>query len=607
MKIKAEKIENTQGIDLSFLPFAARNYHISPNIDDYVIFQTIICPSDLPNRNGIAFPLNELARFTETPNPHFVYKGWVGCPIFIEHCVPGNTLIRAQDGLKKITDIKVGDYVLTHANRYKRVKRVFSNGEKKLMEIDALGLVRPLQLTKNHKVFVVGRGQLYESIHTMKDHNLHPTSVKAHWRLPTDIYPADYLVFPIDIGGDISVSTEFAFLIGAYMAEGNIQPSNTSDNPYAAVLTIGYAEKPFREAILKCCERLGYSTKVSFQKLKGTCTITIKSKEFAIEAKHLCGCYSHKKSMRNELRKWNKKAMKAFLGGYLTGDGCNNGTRIRCDTVSVNLAQDLQMAFGFINCPAAGNGRGWREQFTDKHITRRNTIRKNKGGKPWRETHDVYWISILTEDAEEAGLIKYLVGHKKKSSRKRIAQCETRVRKFGNYLLFPISHIINNVGKDNVYNLEVEDDNSYVANGVVVHNCNEDPTKAIGVILDTSLVKCSEDYGNGKLYNVIGVIAVDKTKDPEMADRFASGGIDTVSMGALASYFTCSICGAVIDDEHTCPHIQSKDVVNFNPIEDAEGNIHIAYLNAHCLEPIETSIVKDPAWAPALSDTILQK
>lgn len=222
MKIKAEKVESTQGIDLSFLPFAARNYHISPNIDDYVIFQTIICPSDLPNRNGIAFPLNELAKFTETPNPHFVYKGWVGCPLHIEHE-------------------------------------------------------------------------------------------------------------------------------------------------------------------------------------------------------------------------------------------------------------------------------------------------------------------------------------------------------------------------------------------------NEDPTKAIGVILDTSLVKCSEEYGNGKLYNVIGILAIDKTKDPEMAERFASGGIDTVSMGALASYFTCSICGAVIDDSHTCPHIQSKDVVNFSPIEDADGNIHIAYLNAHCIEPIETSIVKDPAWAPALSDTILQK
>ena len=65
-------------IDISFLPFAAKNYHISPDINDYVIFTTVICPADIPNRNGIAFPLEELAKFTPTPSPHFVYKGWIG-------------------------------------------------------------------------------------------------------------------------------------------------------------------------------------------------------------------------------------------------------------------------------------------------------------------------------------------------------------------------------------------------------------------------------------------------------------------------------------------------------------------------------------------------
>lgn len=136
---------------------------------------------------------------------------------------------------------------------------------------------------------------------------------------------------------------------------------------------------------------------------------------------------------------------------------------------------------------------------------------------------------------------------------------------------------------------------------------NEDCTKAIGIIFDVSLTKMPEEYGNGKLYNVVGVCGIDRTKAPKIAEKFASGEIDTVSMGALAGYFTCSICGAVCDDEHHCSHITSSKNVNFTPVPDSFGNIHVAFLNAHDLDPIETSVVADPAWAPALSDMILQK
>ena len=137
---------------------------------------------------------------------------------------------------------------------------------------------------------------------------------------------------------------------------------------------------------------------------------------------------------------------------------------------------------------------------------------------------------------------------------------------------------------------------------------NEDCTKAIGIIFDVSLMKMPEPYGQGRIHNVVGVCGIDKTKAPDIAQKFASGEIDTVSMGALADYFTCSICGAVIDQNHHCSHIKGTSAdVNFEPVVDSFGNIHVAFLNAHNLAPIETSVVADPAWAPALSDMILQK
>lgn len=69
---------------LDWLPYCAKEYQISADPKDYVLMPTIICPSDIPNRNGVGFPLDELIRFD--PETHQqVYKGWKGCPTFNEH------------------------------------------------------------------------------------------------------------------------------------------------------------------------------------------------------------------------------------------------------------------------------------------------------------------------------------------------------------------------------------------------------------------------------------------------------------------------------------------------------------------------------------------
>lgn len=133
---------------------------------------------------------------------------------------------------------------------------------------------------------------------------------------------------------------------------------------------------------------------------------------------------------------------------------------------------------------------------------------------------------------------------------------------------------------------------------------NTDHTKAKGVVLDVSL-RPVKGYADDKLWKVVGVLAFDKTKDSELAAKIADGRINTYSMGALADSFTCSYCGEECDNKHTCAHIANIDTVNFNPVRDYEGNLHIAFLNAHGLSPIEVSAVEDPAWAPAQSNNIL--
>lgn len=67
-----------------WLPFAAEVYETSKNIKDYFLVPTIIMPSDLPNRNGAAFPLGELTAFSEDIGD-LAYRGWRGKPVHVEH------------------------------------------------------------------------------------------------------------------------------------------------------------------------------------------------------------------------------------------------------------------------------------------------------------------------------------------------------------------------------------------------------------------------------------------------------------------------------------------------------------------------------------------
>lgn len=68
----------------SWLPFAADPYKISKDIGDYIIVPVITIPTDIPNRNGVGFPLRELIKF-DPESGQQAYKTFRGKPVFYEH------------------------------------------------------------------------------------------------------------------------------------------------------------------------------------------------------------------------------------------------------------------------------------------------------------------------------------------------------------------------------------------------------------------------------------------------------------------------------------------------------------------------------------------
>lgn len=118
--------------------------------------------------------------------------------------------------------------------------------------------------------------------------------------------------------------------------------------------------------------------------------------------------------------------------------------------------------------------------------------------------------------------------------------------------------------------------------------------EALGVIADTALRPIT-GFGNGKFYKVMALAALDRSKGAEYVSLVERGEVNSYSMGAMVESWSCAYCGA---GEGKCNHIDPKKPVNFY-----ELNGRLVFKNVHDINPYELSIVKDPAYPTAISDT----
>jgi hypothetical protein len=140
-----------------------------------------------------------------------------------------------------------------------------------------------------------------------------------------------------------------------------------------------------------------------------------------------------------------------------------------------------------------------------------------------------------------------------------------------------------------------------------VNHRSDNPLVARGVILDASLneknaatdeVKKAVFSATGKEvnYDVFTecLIAMDTTKDPELARAYKEGAVDKFSMGCDVEYTTCSYCGNEARSVGDfCKHIKNK--MSRRAIYMPNGVQHIPY--EKCGETIfqELSVVDLPA------------
>lgn len=123
-----------------------------------------------------------------------------------------------------------------------------------------------------------------------------------------------------------------------------------------------------------------------------------------------------------------------------------------------------------------------------------------------------------------------------------------------------------------------------------IDHINDDPTQAKGIILSTILKPIKGAAGD--IFKVIKMTAWDRTRDVDLVNKILTRKRTAYSMGAYASDFTCSVCGAS-HNKGGCEHVQLGKT-NFKVFNNV-----LAYLNSKNPVGFEISSVEKPAFVSA--------
>jgi hypothetical protein len=350
-------------------------------------------------------------------------------------CFKKGTLVELESCAKEIQDVCVGDKVRTHTGKHQRVLCVFKRQIAQNKPIVWMKTTHSLtKCTPEHPYYVYRDGSL-------------------QWVAAGGLFVNDCLVYPINTKPDTIVfdchdkqkrhvwskylvTPDFARFMGLYLAQG----CGASDG---IRLTVNNNNKE-QIGFLKNFFSQTFNREPTIHKRWAT-TIKLNIRIFSSKFTFWFGKDAKSKKVPDFVFGWNTKNKLEFIRGCVSGDGTITG---KGRTVS---SASKELIHGFVRlCGECGLKTGVI------HITPPRTVLLN--GRP--TTSDVhYYVRIGA------------------ASWGKLCDIVDAPIVVGKYAAITVSgiEVKRATSKDNlVYNLEVEGDNSYIANSAIVHNCDDD-------------------------------------------------------------------------------------------------------------------------------------
>ena len=421
-------------------------------------------------------------------------------------CVAPETWVRMADGTEKmIKDVHPGDMVITHKGRARRVTHVTSREarpDERAYELTAQGYRGPLILSEDHPVAVVrgheecacgcgkpleltysGRGTVRERwgrkwatghagrgvSSPRQDHS----GGQALWRKAPELVEGEQLYFPrIQWSGNTKVDPDFASLVGYYLAEGSLQRVKAKRSELSTVAAqvdikgeltylygvdfalnkneMGTLVADIQAKILKIYPEARVGVRMAAS--GNGCRVEVKCPRMADDCYRLVGCGSLEKRLSPEILTWDTEAMLEVAASWALGDGyCGENTQ-KVATSSKDLATQMSTflqsvgvwhTFTYEDRPAIG-ARGYRLSWD----YRRSDLLVQHMRSRMR-TPDALRVDAHLGDTKER---------------------RTEIM-WGEGYLGTMSNLVQRDAPKEFMDLTVDEDSSFIANGVLVHNC----------------------------------------------------------------------------------------------------------------------------------------
>lgn len=380
---------------------------------------------------------------------------------FCHFCVTPETLVTTNPSVTPISNVQVGDRVLTHTGQYRTVRQVFSRTYSgKLYSIKPLGAPHPLEVTADHPLLVAPRPLVRKGRLERKPGHL-------VWRTPTQLKQGDYLTMPIAkeirdtdfyeqdvvVGQPntgkrlvrklrLKADTDLFRLIGYYLAEGHTVRRTVG-------LTFETHESGYIHDAAQLLENF-FNAQSKKSHVHNSTQVLLHS-VVALQFFENFGRGAENKKLPDWVMFAPPEKQRELVKGAWRGDGYfhqptkgNRSTFFEYVTVSRTLAFQLQQVLFRLG------------------ILGQVLLTNHKDRKP---------AYIVTVRGRFVGPMARLMGLKFKDTR---TKSFSRFEMDDKYVYAPIQKIsTSDVIDQSVINLSVEEDESYVAGNVTAHNCTD--------------------------------------------------------------------------------------------------------------------------------------
>jgi len=382
----------------------------------------------------------------------FVFPSW---------CLPPSTKIICQDRVKEIKEIQANDMVLTHKGQFCKVIRTFQRQYKgELVNIKPYKLGRTLQLTPEHPVLVINKTWRMSKPHKW---NQYPPDFTTYWIKASELTNQHMLCIPKIRDNSFEIDSS-KYVEG--LVKSNEQLYSSGKNQFGSKFQHPNCHPIPRilDTTDNFLELAGYYLAEGCSGDDGLCLCFSSFEQDKIErSTELMTKYGMKCRVNYQTRHRSNQFGTGRLWGKLFGSLLGNNShnkRIPPFLLQLNNKQLIKLWI------AMEEGDGY--SFSIPTATRTPSTRYD-----------------YTTVSEELALVTFLMLTKlgfrpslyqaSRESKEYIVSFTTgkncMAKQNDEYMFLPIKKVWRSDYNGYVHNIQIENDDSYVAEGICVHNC----------------------------------------------------------------------------------------------------------------------------------------